>query len=535
MSASGIKVRLFCALGVAFVVATSAPAAAAALRQTGQPSSDLTPAEAPSAYAPALVFTKAAQLSARQIPINVFWPEASPDGGPIARYELQRSFDSGAWTNVPLTQPLARYVTIRISPWTDIRFRVRAIGNDGVAGNWAESTPAWISVAQEKDQQIAYSGSWSFVADKNAYGKKRAWTSTGGSSATFTFVGRQVTWISRIGPDRGQATVSLDGGRPEHIDLGQSTTSSRRIVYRASWPTQGLHTLTVTATSAGAYVDVDGFVVAAHPAEATLIGAGDISVCTNNRDSATAALVKDVLDADASAIAYTVGDNVYPDGSPANFANCYEPTWGSFKARTRPVVGNHEYQNNPGAAGYFAYFGGNAGVAGQGWYRYEAGTWRVYVLNSECAAGTACYYAQVNWLKNDLAAEPHRCVMAMWHRPLFSTGDHGNSSRMSELFKLLFDKGADLVIVGHDHGYQRFAPADVTGTPNSANGMRQIVVGTGGANLYPWETDSALLEVRDNTTHGVLRLDLTPGAYAWQFLPIPGPTGFTDSGTTDCH
>ena len=149
--------------------------------------------------------------------------------------------------------------------------------------------------------------------------------------------------------------------------------------------------------------------------------------------------------------------------------------------------------------------------------------------------GTTCYDAQFNWLKADLTAEPHRCVMAMWHRPLFSTGAHGNSSRMSDVFKLLYDSGAEMVITGHDHGYQRFAPADSAGMPDSVRGVREFVAGTGGASLYAFPTDSPLIDVRDNTTYGALRLDLAPGGYSWEFLPATGPSGFTDRGTAACH
>jgi hypothetical protein len=297
----------------------------------------------------------------------------------------------------------------------------------------------------------------------------------------------------------------------------------------------GPHTLKITATGAGAAVDVDAFVVIGDPVDGTVIGAGDIASCTYTRDSDTAALVADALATDETASAFTVGDNVYPDGSAQYFTDCYEPTWGAFKADTRPVPGNHEYYNNPGAAPYFAYFGDNAGIGGQGWYRYQSGTWRVYALNSECAKGTTCYIAQLNWLMADLAAEPHRCVMAIWHRPVFSTGAHGGSARMDEVFKLLYDAGAEIVINGHDHGYQRFAPADSTGTPDAATGIREFVAGMGGAPLYAFKTESTLIEARDNTTHGVLRLELTPGGYSWEFVPVPAPGAFTDAGTATCH
>ena len=267
----------------------------------------------------------------------------------------------------------------------------------------------------------------------------------------------------------------------------------------------------------------------------TLIGAGDIAVCGSNvRDSATAQVVSDVLVGDPTAIAFTAGDNVYPDGSASWYSACYEPTWGAFKSRTRPVPGNHDYYNNPTGAGYFGYFGSLAGPSGRGWYAYDAGTWRVYALNSECAVASRCYARQYAWLATDLAANPRQCVTAIWHRPRFSTGPHGSSARMAAVFKLLYDNGAELVVNGHDHMYERFAPLAPNGMVDAALGVREFVVGSGGASLYGFQTSYAGLEVRDNTTRGVLRLDLAPGGYAWHFLPAR-IGAFTDAGAGTCH
>jgi hypothetical protein len=266
----------------------------------------------------------------------------------------------------------------------------------------------------------------------------------------------------------------------------------------------------------------------------TLVGAGDIAVCGTGYDTETGALVENVLDSDTTAIAFTAGDNVYPDGSLNYFNSCYEETWGAFKARTRPGIGNHEYYGNPGAAGYFDYFGALAGPKGRGYYRFTAGTWRVYQLTSECSAKSACYRKQLRWLKADLVNKPHQCVMAIWHRPLFSTGEHGDSVRMRNVFAALYNHGADLVVNGHDHGYQRFTPVDSLGSEDSVNGIREIVAATGGAGLYAFPTNSDLIAVRNNTSHGVLKLTLAPGSYTWEFTPIAGDS-FTDSGTDICH
>ncbi len=267
----------------------------------------------------------------------------------------------------------------------------------------------------------------------------------------------------------------------------------------------------------------------------TLVGAGDIAVCGSYADdSATAAIVSDVLAEQPSNVAFTAGDNVYPDGSSNWYGACYDPTWGAFKLRTRPVPGNHDYYNNPTAAGYFGYFGSQAGPSGRGYYRYDAGSWRVYALTSECVRGSRCYIRQYRWLRADLVNNPHQCVLAIWHRPRFSSGaEHGSSTRMAPVFDLLYRKGAEIVLTGHDHDYERFAPTDPDGVP-AANGVRQWVVGTGGAPLYSFaSTPLAASEVRNADTHGVLRLDLAPSGYYWQFIATQG--SFTDSGSGACH
>ncbi len=295
-----------------------------------------------------------------------------------------------------------------------------------------------------------------------------------------------------------------------------------------------------TIALAAAVLTLPGPVYAANltPAGAgsvTLVGAGDIAVCgSNTNDSATAALVSNVLAEQASNIAFTAGDNVYPDGSSSWYGACYDPAWGTFRLRTRPVPGNHDYYNNPTAAGYFGYFGSQAGPAGRGWYKYSAGSWRVYALTSECVRGSRCYVRQYRWLRADLVNNPHQCVLAIWHRPRFSSGaGHGSSTRMAPVFKLLYDHGAEIVLSGHDHEYERFAPTNASGVP-VANGLRQWVVGTGGAGLYSFAAPLPASEVRDASTHGVLRLDLAPGSYDWQYIPTTSG-GFTDSGSGVCH
>ena len=266
-------------------------------------------------------------------------------------------------------------------------------------------------------------------------------------------------------------------------------------------------------------------------AEATLVAAGDIASCESTGDEATAALV----DARPDATVATLGDTVYEAGTDAEFANCYEPTWGRAKARTRPAVGNHEYAT-PGAAGYYRYFGAAAGDPAKGYYSYELGDWHVVVLNTNCAivscdAGSA----QERWLRADLAASTARCTVAYGHHPRFSSGtQHGSTSEVQPLWQALYDGGVDVSLASHEHVYERFGPQTPGGLADASFGIRHFNVGTGGKSLYSFGTPLPNSEVRDASTSGVLELTLGTGTYSWRFVPVAGQT-FTDSGSGACH
>jgi hypothetical protein len=259
----------------------------------------------------------------------------------------------------------------------------------------------------------------------------------------------------------------------------------------------------------------------ASAATVVLVGAGDISTCGNNNDEATAKLLDGI-----SGTVFTAGDNVYPDGTYTQFTNCYKHTWGRHKSRTKPVPGNHDY-NTSGAAGYFKYFSGTPS-----YYAYNLGDWRIYALNSEIDVSSTS--AQAKWLKNDLAANPKRCVLAYWHKPRWSSGStHRSSSSMQTLWQTLYNAGAEIVISGHEHNYERFKEMNGSGAAASP-GLREFVVGTGGASLYPFGSALSTSQVRNSATYGVLKLTLSSTSYSWKFVPIAGKT-FTDSGTTNCH
>ena len=252
-----------------------------------------------------------------------------------------------------------------------------------------------------------------------------------------------------------------------------------------------------------------------------LVGAGDITNCSRNQDEQTAQLLDTI-----SGTVFTAGDNAYVDGTYTEYLNCYDPTWGRHKSRTKPSPGNHEYLTS-GAAGYFQYFNNIPS-----YYAYDLGAWRIYSLNSEIDASLSS--EQVAWLSNDLAANPRQCVAAYWHKPRWSSGsNHGDNMNMQAIWQLLYDAGAELVLNGHEHHYERFAAMNASGTA-VAQGLREIVAGTGGATLYPFGTPKSASQVRNNTTYGVLKLTLRSTGYDWQFVPIAGST-FTDSGSDSCH
>jgi len=264
---------------------------------------------------------------------------------------------------------------------------------------------------------------------------------------------------------------------------------------------------------------------------AVLVGAGDIADCKDlSGAEATAKLLVQI-----PGTVMAVGDLAYPDGSKENFT-CYDKTWGRVKSRTRPAPGNHEF-HAAGATPYFDYFGLAAGDPKAGYYSYELGTWHIVVLNSECkdVGGCEAGSPQEKWLRADLAAHPSACTLAYWHKPLFSSGSaHGNDLTVKPLFQALFDNNADVVIGGHDHDYERFAPQTPDAAADPARGIREFVVGTGGKNHRPFVDPKPNSELRDATAFGVLKLILKPGAYDWQFIPEEGKT-FADSGSGTCH
>ena len=268
-------------------------------------------------------------------------------------------------------------------------------------------------------------------------------------------------------------------------------------------------------------------VQSAEAADPVLIGAGDIATCSGGADANTAALI-----AKSGGTVFTAGDNAYDRGSAAQFSNCYGPTWGKFKSRTHPAVGDNEYET-PGASGYWGYFGAAAGSKGKGWYSYDLGAWHVVVLNSNCSKVGGCGKGspQEQWLRADLAATNAKCIAAVWHQPRFSSV-YGNNSGTKPFWDDLYAAGADIVINGHHHAYERFAPQDPSGHAD-AHGIREFLVGTGGAPLAGrFGTVQPNSQVRNAKSYGVLKLTLHSSGYDFSF--ISAGSSFHDSGTGTC-
>lgn len=264
-----------------------------------------------------------------------------------------------------------------------------------------------------------------------------------------------------------------------------------------------------------------------------LLAAGDIANCQAlSGAQSTARIIESIPDATVAAL----GDLALSDGTAEEFANCYDKTWGVFKSRTRPAPGNHEFHSSGGSP-YFDYFGAAAGDPEKGYYSYDLGSWHIVSLNGECKdiGGCEAGSAEEKWLRADLQAHPAACTLAYWHEPLFSSGAaHGNNPNYLDFWRDLYNARATIVLNGHDHDYERFAPQDPNGGADSDHGIREFVVGTGGNHLRTFGPPKPNSEVRKAGTFGILRLTLRAHSYNWQFIPVAGET-FADSGTGSCH
>ena len=380
----------------------------------------------------------------------------------------------------------------------------------GTSNDWTESGITWSNrpsptTAAVDDEGAIAAGSWVELDV----------TSLVTADGTFSFV---------------VAPMSSDG--VEFHSRSSSSTSLRpELVVEAL--TSGAPIATSPRTISGAPQEAasapSGVVIGA--GDVVIAAAGDIAGCSQSVDEATAQL----LDSIAPTRVLTLGDNVYPDGTDAEFAGCYDPTWGRHKAKTDPSVGNHDY-HTPGASGYFNYFGAAAGDPTKGYYAFDLGAWRFYALNSNCLqVSCAAGFPQEQWLRADLAANPRTCTAAFMHHPRFASGPTSvrrDNPSMGALYQAFYEGSGDLWLVGHNHQYERLTRLSPTGAIDLQRGIRNFVVGTGGGGFSAFGEPITGSEVR-SMTHGVLKLTLRDGGYDWAFVPVLGAT-FTDAGTDTC-
>ena len=398
-------------------------------------------------------------------------------------------------------------------------------------------------------ETMALSGSRVVVhsSDAASGGEDVAFYSDGSATASFDGAAASVTLRAKGKPCEGdpRLDVYVDGALEGSVYLTSSAFADHEIALGGL--SGGAHALRVSypndhstgACDRNAYLDYyaldlpDASSPEAPPTgggDPVLVGAGKIGACNSPGDEATARLLDSI-----PGTVFTAGDNAYESGTAAAFRDCYGPTWGRHKARTMPSPGRHDYYT-AGASGYFGYFGAAAGDPNRGYYSYNLGEWHVIALNSMCEEVGGCGESSpmVSWLERDLAANPRTCTAAYFNHPLFSSGRHGDQAKVRPIWEALYAANADVVVNGRDHDYERFAPQSPGGAYDPTRGIRQFVVGTGGAHHAAWGTTKPNSQVRNNDTYGVLKLTLRPGGYDWRFVPEAGRT-FTDSGSSTCH
>ena len=398
--------------------------------------------------------------------------------------------------------------------------------------SWHQYAPAIASSAQ-RTYSYSISPGFDKVGEATRLARDLArWqtnvTAMAASSASFQLVTTFDEWGEGTSVESAAEWASASGygaylDALHNSPVGASTTPSPTATRTATATTFPAASSTATPIGTAAATTTPS-------ADVTILAAGDISSCGSPGDSLTAT----ELDALQGTV-LTLGDNAYESGTAAEFSACYDPTWGRAKSRTMPAPGNHEYLT-AGASGYFGYFGAVAGDPLKGYYSYDVGTWHLIALNSNCtpAGGCSASSPQEQWLRADLAAHPTACTLAYWHHPRFSSGEHGSDTKYQALWQALYDAGADIVLNGHDHDYERFTSQTPAGDPDLLNGIREFVVGTGGASHYAIGTPISQSEVREGQTFGVLRLTLHATSYDWSFLPVAGAS-FADAGAGSCH
>ena len=327
----------------------------------------------------------------------------------------------------------------------------------------------------------------------------------------------------------GQAGVGTELAPPTSATQSGSAAAPSAVAPSAAAPSTAAPSTPAPSASTGGEVEASRTPSSSPVPDPTIIVAGDIASCDTDGDEKTAALL-DGLDGTI----VTAGDNVYPEATRETLERCFHPSWGRHKDRIRPAAGNHDWDD--GLDDYLAYFGPAAvNEDGDPWYTWREGSWQVIVLASDCEEADGCERdsRQGRWLADTLAASDARCTVAVFHHPRFTSGEHGSSDTVADFWELLYAAGAEIVVNGHDHEYERFAPQDPDGNADPEAGIREFVVGTGGIGLRPFASEEANSEMRSATSHGVLALRLGDGSYEWTFHSVDG--AFRDEGSGVCH
>jgi acid phosphatase type 7 len=409
-------------------------------------------------------------------------------------------------------------------------------GSFGASMYWA----AGIAVFKSATAPPPPSNDFSMTASPSALSVTAGNAATSTIGTALTSGSAQNVTFSATGAPTG-TTVAFS---PASVTVGQSTTMT---VTTSSSTPAGTPTLTVTGTgnSATHTVPVTLTVNVATTGDPVIAAAGDIACGPSdpnyNGGNGTATKCRqkytsNLLVGAGLTNVLTLGDNLQSDDTLSGFQTAFDPTWGRVKSIMHPEVGNHEYGVS-GAAGYYSYFGAGAGDPSKGYYSYNIGTWHIIEINSNCtkiSGGCGTGSPEETWVKSDLAANPSACTLAVFHHPRYSSGYGGNNTSMAPIFQDLYDANADVVLSGHSHDYERFAPQDNAGNLDLARGITQFVVGTGGAFFTGFGTIQPNSQVHQNSTFGVLELTLHPTSYDWRFVPEAGKT-WTDSGTRSCH
>jgi hypothetical protein len=399
--------------------------------------------------------------------------------------------------------------------------------SSGTANGTSVGAPTWTTGYDFPQDTIAPAAPQGVTATPGTGSIRVAWTGNGESDLAGYNLYRSTSSPVATGGTPLNGTDLIQG-----TDFSDTTVSAGTTYYYAAVAVDSADNDSVASAEASA---------APQAADPVMVGAGDIADCGSSGDEATATLLEGIAGA-----VYTTGDNAYPNGLLSDFQSCYGPSWGrpGIKSRTRPVVGNHDYANGGNTGGgYFDYFNGSGNFTGpagdrdKGYYSYNVGDyWHIVALNTECGIDASCSLAtEQQWLRSDLAANTSKNVIALWHRPRWTSGaNRPGDSRFQGLWQALYDYGVELLLVGHDHQYERFAPQNASGQLDTAHGVREIIVGTGGASFTSVGAPVANSQVLNNKTWGVLKLTLHRSSFDWRFIPVAGKT-FTDSGTDQVH